>query len=187
MQPKQRSKTTDLKKWWKSSKECDVVSRRRFIYNQKSEEKHEWDRWNYAIISTDWQKWLLWGYFLVFAGNFIVYGNFLGRGPFPGTTTGKSANSGARNQRPDRRGKRTSNFSVRKILLFLAHLKSPVPATVGKNFASIFIPTLSILSWLGNIRKWIGQMIMNMTMNDLIADGLWNNPELCCLKSEHTS
>ena len=78
---------------------------------------------------------------MVFAGNFIVFGNFLGIGPFPGSTTGKSANYGARNQRPYSRGKRTGNFSVRKILLFLAHLKSPVPATVGKNFASIFIPT----------------------------------------------
>ena len=30
--------------------------------------------------------------FLVFAGNFIVFGKFLGMGPFPGTTTGRSAN-----------------------------------------------------------------------------------------------
>ena len=49
---------------------------------------------------------------------------------------------GARNKRPDSGRKRTGNFSVRKILLFLAHLKRPVPATVGKNFASIFIPTV---------------------------------------------
>ena len=79
--------------------------------------------------------------FLVFAWNFIVYGNFLGRGPFSGNNYGKSANCGARNQRPDSRRKRTSNFSVRKILLFLAHLKSSVPATVDKNFAFIFIST----------------------------------------------
>ena len=80
--------------------------------------------------------------FLVFAGNFIVYGNFLGRGPFSGISTGNPQTMGPETKGHIAKKKRTGNFSVRKILLFLAHLKSPVPATVGKNFASIFIPTL---------------------------------------------
>ena len=73
-----------------------------------------------------------------FAGNFIVFGNFLGRRAFPGNNYGKPAIYWGRNQRPDKKRKRTDNFLVKRILLFLAHLKSPVPATVAKNFASIF-------------------------------------------------
>ena len=71
----------------------------------------------------------------------FAFGNFLGMGPFRDQLRENPQTIGARNKRPDSKRKRTGNFSVRKILLFLAHLKSPVPATVGKNFASIFIPT----------------------------------------------
>ena len=72
---------------------------------------------------------------MVFAGNFIFR-----KRPFSGHNYGENPQSiGARNQRPDRKRKRADNFLVRRILHFLAHLKSQVPAAVGKNFASVFL------------------------------------------------
>ena len=86
--------------------------------------------------------------FLVFAGNFIVdfvFGNFFRKeGLFREQLRGNPQTIGARNKRPDKRRKRIDNFLVRRIPLFLVHLKSPVSTTVGKNFASVFILTICI-------------------------------------------
>ena len=79
---------------------------------------------------------------MVFAGNFMVF-DFVFFGifflAFSWYNYVKIRKLGTKGHIASR--KRTDNFSVRRILLFLAHLKSPVPATVGKSFASVYIPT----------------------------------------------
>ena len=59
---------------------------------------------------------------------------------------GKSANYWGKEQKPDSSRKRTDNFSVRKILLFLAHLKSPVPQLWVKTMHPFLFPHYVVCS-----------------------------------------
>ena len=76
---------------------------------------------------------------LVFFWFDFLFGKFFRNRAFSGINDGEYPQSiKARNKGQIAEGKGLITFLVGRILLFVAHFKSPVPATVGKNLASIF-------------------------------------------------